>query len=318
MADIHMLDQWRVRARKANRAAGIVKTRIFLAFAVTPLIMLFSLWQMWRADIPKVWEYLRAQDKFVVIVGIAETVIGIGVLALAIRRLRQELRHLSHLFDHGKDGHIQQMSGAQLQEIVSAFTTFANAIDLPLPPVDVWINIKAYHPAPSIVALPGKVQLLVPLGFLKVLRSNNNAAKAIVAHEFGHLAQEDSRLWRLSTAYSVAAMRVLFPMSSVLALISVCMTPLVYNGWSSIPWITQVGLHVAQSLLPPIALLAFFYSIRQLRQRSEKLADMLSVALVGKQPLSDALRICGPEGSKKSLFSIHPSVAARIKSIENL
>jgi hypothetical protein len=89
----------------------------------------------------------------------------------------------------------------------------ASRLGIELKPVNVLLNRRRFDVGPSIWEHSKHIDLVLPLGFLKVLRVEPQNAEAMLAHELGHVRAGDTRLWAFVSAYWSGIVRVFFPLN---------------------------------------------------------------------------------------------------------
>jgi hypothetical protein len=187
--------------------------------------------------------------------------------------------------------------------------------------VRVRLATRNYDVGPSVIEHEDVTFLVIPLGFFKLLEVDREAARAILAHELAHVCQGDTNLWLLSESYLTAIRKFLMPLAILTSFISLA---LCFGALSSISYyadsyevaaIRRASLAgIIQSFGQPVLLLAFTYSVRKLRRRSEELADMAGVVFAGPSPLLRALAPYYTRGilsQESSIFSSHPNMRER-------
>ena len=71
---------------------------------------------------------------------------------------------------------------------------------------------------PSVIVQKGRINLVCPLGFIQLFQSDNGAATAMLAHEFGHVLQQDTRLWLRTEALARAIKTIIYINVAILLL----------------------------------------------------------------------------------------------------
>lgn len=98
--------------------------------------------------------------------------------------------------------------------------------------VSLFVSPRDLTAAPSVVEKREKIALVVPLGFLKVLDGDPNAAQAMLEHEMAHIQQKDTHLWALTSVYWGVWARLMFPfLIAVWALSAAGIGAIVLHNW---------------------------------------------------------------------------------------
>ena len=186
----------------------------------------------------------------------------------------------------------------------------------------------------SMVDSDGQTHIIMPQGYLDMMEDDPDAAKAMMAHELGHAAQQDTNLWLFTTGFSKYIFLLLI---SSVALNVVCFTlkialdpehlPYVPSGLRSStflpisPYLFQ-GLLVGWGVVGS-ALYSYiaFYTLRRGRRFSEETADMSAALLTSSSALSSIFSNVEDSASEGGFLAIHPSIAdrrAKISEYEKL
>lgn len=171
------------------------------------------------------------------------------------------------------------------------------------------LDLRNTSVSPSINVEGKEYYLIVPLGFLLFLRIDPDAARAVLAHELGHVVQDDVGQFRAINAY---VRGVILPL--------VRWGLLLYPLWLALVWgladekITIVVLLVAA--LPLLIVNLALWRLRVARRLSEAAADLTAALVVGREPIERAIRMLGGGFSDVfGLFDVHPSVNERLQSL---
>jgi Zn-dependent protease with chaperone function len=171
-------------------------------------------------------------------------------------------------------------------------------------PLTYWISLRNGN-SPSIFKSEHGYNLVVPLGFSKLVRENNDVASAMLAHEVGHIVQGDVALWKLSILSSMIFSRVIVP-SYLVVLIIVISTGSSGSEYISQRWVFILLLGLIHFLLYRIILVA--------RRHSEDMADYFAANLVGIAPLKKAIE--NYTGESKSNF--HKTKQKRLNDVAQI
>ena len=151
----------------------------------------------------------------------------------------------------------------------------------------VWKSFSL-QPFPSIEEGNDKTfHLLIPPSFHAYARKYPQKAASVIAHEFGHVLQSDTKLYLLCEAY-VGTIRTIF--------LPVLMSGLLVQVY--LFWKLNIDLKTAPemllSFLPALFLFGItlydFKSLKRARRRSEEMADMAAILFLGNDSLLDVLR----------------------------
>jgi len=170
----------------------------------------------------------------------------------------------------------------------------------------IWIDDETV--SPSIVDDRRRLALFVPTGFLVLADSEPRLARAILAHEFGHVLLGDTRLWLFSVSAQRTLMRFRWPVLVPLLLGSDLIPIFLHSRLGAILVLWTVA---SAFLLYCVSISFVFWA----RRRSERLADTIAVHFSGKSSLADAVRLVS---STEITDEIHLSSSERLSFIESL
>lgn len=203
-----------------------------------------------------------------------------------------------------KNRELYRAPKSALAEIRADITQFASTLLAPSAKrmgLELWIARNCTL-SPSVFYFRGCSCVCIPLGFVSLYRSNRSVARAMLAHEIGHIAQRDTDLWARvqvigGTLYDSLIkllkiniwagifssvwswVRVLVEAPAALQMVSVALVINLFIG----------------GLIIGIYLLLFVWAkdvLRSARHQSEYLADMAAAVCVGRQSCCEALLSC--------------------------
>ena len=166
-------------------------------------------------------------------------------------------------------------------------------------PIRVWRDARSVGGAPQVIEHAGKAHVLVPIKFVALARRDRRHATALLAHELGHVVQQDSRLWIPSSTFSSAIATVARPATIFLVGLSFA------NG--------SIGLFVILQLLALLQMWRIERAIIGARRQAEKLADLAAVVYADGTALLEAVAAM-PE-LPPDFQSLHPSRRERHAAI---
>jgi Zn-dependent protease with chaperone function len=157
--------------------------------------------------------------------------------------------------------------------------------------------------------------LVLPLGFLLVLRIDPEAARAMLAHELGHVVQGDVRQFRAFNAFVRGA--VLTQLRCFVVLYILLLGWILFTEAESIRFSGLLQFNISllhesalEFLVPVVAL----WRLRVARSLSEAAADLAAAVVVGREPIERAIRMFGGGLSNGfRLLDVHPSVDKRLR-----
>lgn len=191
----------------------------------------------------------------------------------------------------------------------------ANDMHIATDRIRLWFD-NSREIAPSCTTRWGKVHIICPSGFINLFTSDHASAKAMLAHELGHVLQKDSSLWRVVGAarYCVVfliGLRVLEIAIFILGMLFFT-TSNSRNQYGD-PWILSVILYAIYIAIQVGACKFITYS----KKRSELGADVLASNIVTPSVVIDALKkYLSNRVSKEFFFPSHPTLSERINNIK--
>jgi len=226
-------------------------------------------------------------------------IIASGIFSFLLYRKRQS--RLKLMIENRQI--IRSDSFPHLQHRVSKLHRFIAELTIKLSimvKVDLWINRMSMSPSPSVLTMngQGKTKCTILVVTPRFLVLDEAIQRAMLAHECGHILQEDTFLWDypyyISTAFLVG--------TSVCALIAI------------------VACIITQNILIPVTVgvaIKKLYNARKETskciQLAERLADTCAILQCGTNDLERALKLLRAKG--EGLF--HPSKKQRFALIEH-
>lgn len=130
------------------------------------------------------------------------------------------------------DSQITQAPEPISRDVGALIAPVAARMNLDLSRLTLYIGRKMFTAIPSIVESGERLHLIMPLGFLKVIRKNPDIARAMLAHELGHADQQDTKLWSLANIYWSVATRTLIPYAAFILFVQLLgSAPAVITAW---------------------------------------------------------------------------------------
>ena len=171
-----------------------------------------------------------------------------------------------------------------------------------------------------------KYHLILPKNLLALSVKNKGHAKALIAHEFGHILQKDADLWLTSYTFSqnYLGFHLLLSLLSIAgAAVSIVLNfeDIVHSALPST--IEAIGIAGTALLLfmlflvgnyPLLNIWRIQYRVTSFRRKSERLADYASVIY---NSADDLLECFESYFEKKNTSLVHPKVADRERSVLN-
>jgi Protein of unknown function (DUF2569)/Peptidase family M48 len=171
------------------------------------------------------------------------------------------------------------------------------------------LDLRNTSVPPSVDVERKEYYLIVPLGFLLFLRIDPDAARAVLAHELGHVVQGDVGQFGAINAY---VRGVILPL--------VRWGLFLYPLWLALIWgLANEKITFAVLLLAALPLLIVnlpLWRLRVARRLSETAADLTAALVVGREPIEHAIRVLGGGfGDVFGLLDVHPSVDERLQNL---
>jgi len=218
-------------------------------------------------------------------------------------------------FNRFKWKYAKEIEISRANKLYRCVYDLANDMHIATDRITLWFD-NSKELAPSCTTRWGKVHIICPSGFINLFTSDHASAKAMLAHELGHVLQRDSSLWRVVAAarYCVVfsvGLRVLEIAFFILGILffTTSRPPNKYGD----PWILSVvtyGIYIAIQLG---ACKFITYS----KKMSELGADILASNVVTPFVVIDAVRkYVSDRASKELFFRSHPTVAERVNNIQ--
>lgn len=177
---------------------------------------------------------------------------------------------------------------------------------------------------PSIVELhpdiPRNVMLVVPLGWFKVLRATPDVARAMLAHELGHVLNKDSNRWLLAKTYRRAiGWIVLLSVINGLSILADSLLTFQRTGTgmrnSGGSPVTVCLTFLYATFLYPYILLSHVWFIRRSLRFSEETADCCAAVHVGEAATRGYLDLCVTHSSGSDAHDDHPPPKWRLSRL---
>jgi Zn-dependent protease with chaperone function len=287
-------DAWRRRLAVADANASQVKWKILGAILAPWLPKLMAIYAF--ADDPGFF-FLLLPDLVWLFLG---TFVGMLIFA---RRIGSS-KLLETYVDRWRSA---PESVAELaNEIAGRYRAFT-----PVSTPRVVLATRRFDIGASVVATRDRATVIVSLGWLRLLQADPAIARGILAHEIGHVAANDFRLWSLANVYNKYVLPVIvittLPTSvaaalSIWTLVSGPATP-------NLP-----GTFIIQLMIAPLIAFGLFDRIRHHRRESEFLADFGALLTVGANSICSAVTRFDRRGL--GMLATHPSSSDRIRAIE--
>ena len=186
--------------------------------------------------------------------------------------------HLRRFSRSALESRFTQVHLDQLPALREALTKCTDKLGVDVSQLVVWSN-RSKHVAPSVVTVKGVPQLLIPMGFLALLSRDTEAAEVMLAHELGHVVQQDSRLWIHAWLVSRLLLRILIPLDFVfLVLQLLLMTTALADQGASVNWVVAL----VACAFPVSVLLIVLYALAA-RSKSELAADVAAAGCFGPE-----------------------------------
>ena len=144
---------------------------------------------------------------------------------------------------------------------------------------------------PGVIQSRQRIHLLLPLGFLLLSDSDPECAKAMLAHEFGHVVQADTRLWRTAEAFTGAFRRIILPFLLFELAVTLLVSPFQLGNRPelNLPSLAQHAATLAMAASYMLLNLLISWTtccfVLKARRNSEKLADMAGLIYGGEDAM---------------------------------
>jgi len=232
-----------------------------------------------------------------------------------------------------------------IREIVASL---CGAMDIARPRIRYHLAVCDYSATPSMIENDGVLDLIIPLGFLKILKSMPQVARSMLAHEMAHFSHMDTNGWLLASAYMRFTVRTLIPLSALLVL----------NLFSGFTYIESIHAEAKQDVYlqqsgrallasagfepgPPSTITVnnevftsakrlfvlqicgsiwvaalFITGISTMRRRSEEAADLSAALYTTPESTAAAFMIAHvPFHTEAGPLSVHPSLEFRLNAL---
>jgi Zn-dependent protease with chaperone function len=181
---------------------------------------------------------------------------------------------------------VRSPTPTQLAVLTSAVSRVSRPLGVD-PGVFFHIDITRVDTSPAVARYKGKSHLLIPLGFIGLLRHNETVALAMLAHEMSHVLQEDTQLGSLIVAWPRAYIITILVMPFVPAFLSGGLTGIPQFDGTTVAVIWSLGT-VACLMSLPFFLLSWVRLVA-IRRRAEHVADIGAMVAVGPDAVRTAL-----------------------------
>ncbi len=160
--------------------------------------------------------------------------------------------------------------------------------------------------SPSICQSNDLIYLVLPLGLVKMSSVKPDIARAMIAHEFGHVLQNDSKLWGIAHAFALRFRDIFYIIAIAIVVIGII-------GRSFEPVVIfMFALMIATGICNRIL---------ELRRKSEELADVAAIVYAGGHNIYAAINEYIENDGYSVVDSdpssgVHPAKFWRLKMIE--
>jgi hypothetical protein len=203
------------------------------------------------------------------------------------------------------------------------------------------LALRQFSASPTVASHHDAIHLFLPLGFFRLLSTDRDAARAIVAHELAHCAQKDSSEWLRASAFSSFARSALLPFIAIQA-VAVCLVIIrIEEGrqtensslaYESAVMRRHVPSYISHQLDPRaitleklgVSLRAVFAfgmivalaaHVRKMRRNSEQMADLAAAAVAGPDAVARALTSTQRPSGPREIFDTHPDLGERLEAL---
>src|SRR5688572_22577831 len=161
----HLRHQWAKSIRHAGRFSRVAKTRIFLTFIIVPIRLLLEL--------PRAFETTLTAACFM---------IDTAVFLLALEIFR---RYLIKYDDVLSWPNIKRPSPVALSAINEVLSPLAKEMEVDPSRLTLLVDSTSFSSSPSVIESREDQQayMILPLGYLKMLKADPLPARAVMAHE---------------------------------------------------------------------------------------------------------------------------------------
>lgn len=277
----------------------MVKTRIAISLLLQVPAIIMALVRDWDETIP--------------VIGVSVAITQLGLFVLGIYIMRR--RYRSAEVDISDTERFRELGKQDAPALSCILADLCGRMGLS-ESIKVMLARRRYDISPSALETAEGLCIIIPLGFVKYVTQKPAEAAAILAHELGHIAQRDTKLWILAESFFVAMKRVFLPVSVGTYALVIIALMFAVNYMSE----QEIREALLRPLIPCIAIPAFMYSIRQLRRQSESLADLAGAAYGPEHAMRRALEDVAlfSDGSSYGVFSTHFSPKSRIDTLQKV
>ncbi|WP_353778388.1 hypothetical protein [Winogradskyella sp. 3972H.M.0a.05] len=226
------------------------------------------------------------------------------------------------------------------------FMSIRRSIRFNLDSINIYINTKDFSIGPSVFKGKNKNTLIIPIGFVKFYRKNQDIAKSILIHEFGHILQKDTTHLKLIAAYQAGYLKKMVPITFILlcAIIVISIFNLIsisnelsvhksalFTGNSDFSYYSNTSSYLSKSkalmilsiMQNSFTLLSIFITvfwIRKIRINSEHLADVFAFIHCGENSVFEAFKYSSQTKVSffEKLLGIQPSLSLRNKKLKKI
>jgi Zn-dependent protease with chaperone function len=266
---------------------------------------------------------------------------SLGVLYKLVKHLafRQSKKVVS-------SSHVQPLS-ERFTDLRADINALAGKAGLDPQHVKVLQNTMDARIGPSALLYRDAHYIVIPLGFIQLYKKDRSSAIAMLAHELGHVKQQDAVILWFANGYQKIFRSYLMPFLVVFYFIAACWQissylesvesadrmrgALVVDTWSggSVDIVERLGRIDAEGnrgkdsimrLIDVIVNLSFIPLIllylRGKRRLSEQTADLHAAMLVGTEETKVALRYGQDVTGSDNILSMQPTTRWRLKQLE--
>jgi hypothetical protein len=167
----------------------------------------------------------------------------------------------------------------------------------------------------------GKINLLLPLNFIHFFEQNKPEAKAILAHELGHVLQHDTKIYLETDSYFEVIRMILFPLGIFNLLIHLYLL-FASGNYAKIAGSDPLIIITCIIFIWDITLIVYLYNgfkiLREARRDSERLADTAAVLYADGSSLISVLERIKNDFVKHKSNATHPDKMDRIENINSV
>lgn len=226
------------------------------------------------------------------------------------------------------------------------FMSIRRSIRFNLDSINIYINTKDFSIGPSVFKGKNKNTLIIPIGFVKFYRKNQDIAESILIHEFGHILQKDTTHLKLIAAYQAGYLKKMVPVAFILFSIFIVISILnlisisnelsmhkgaLFTGNSDFSYYSNTSsyfskskalmiVNIIQNSFTILSILITVFWIRKIRINSEHLADVFAFIHCGENSVVEAFKYSSQTKMSffEKLLGIQPSLNLRNKKLKNV